>query len=294
MLSRPSKQLEGSVPLCGPGFDQHILSFAVSSLAHALSAFGNLNSAILFAATARACGPFDQTPGRKRPVSINALAASIARPFETTRRHATALIEEGLVERSPDGLSVTVEAIIEPRIAQFTDGCHDLLVQLVEDLSRSGFALPAPGGDITYDPRSGVGIALDLILATVESHGKREENFTRLALMLAIEWAYRQLVDAGSDGGSDPVIRTSTAARLLGLPYATTSRNIDALVDRGLLIRAGAGLRTAADAPLAVANRAALADRARQLIGRLAQCGFPMDHPGTAYIRGRMPPPDLG
>ncbi len=164
---------------------------------------------------------------------------------------------------------------------------------MVEDLARSGFALPAPGGDITYDPRSGIGVALDLLLAAVESHGKREENFTRLALLLAIEWAHGRLADSRPDGASDPVIRTSTAARLLGLPYATTSRNIDALVDRGLLLRSGAGLR-AAGAPLASAGRATFADRARQLIGRLAQCGFPMDHPGTAYIRGRMPPSDLG
>ncbi|WP_066658111.1 MULTISPECIES: hypothetical protein [unclassified Sphingomonas] len=265
----------------------------MSALAHGLDAFGSLNSAILFTATARACGPFDQSPGRKRPVSINALSASIGRPFETTRRHANALIEEGLIDRSAAGLSVSIESLVEPRIARFTDSCHDLLVRLIDDLARSGFALPPTATHVTYDPRSGVGIALDLLLAAVESHGKREENFTRLALLLAIEWAHGSLATAGPDGASDPVIRTSAAARLLGLPYATTSRNIDALVERGLLIRSGAGLRTA-DVPLVGAGRAALADRARQLIGRLAQTGFPMERPGTAYIRGRMPPPDLG
>lgn len=294
MVPKPGKQHSEAAALWGPAFDLRILEFTVAGLAHALDAFGNLNSAILFAATARACGPFDQTPGRKRPVSINALAASIGRPFETTRRHATALIEQGLIDRSPTGLSVTIDAVVEPRVARFTDSCHDQLVRLVEDLARGGFALPSPGADIAYDPRSGVGIALDLLLAAVESHGKREENFTRLALLLAIEWAHGRCTEAGPDGASDPVIRTSAAARMLGLPYATTSRNIDALVDRGLLTRSGAGLRPVADAPLAVARRAALADRARQLIGRLAQCGFPMEHPGTAYIRGRMPPPDLG
>lgn len=293
-MSRPGKQHPAAAPLWGPAFDLQILEYTVSGLAHALDAFGNLNSAVLFAATARACGPFDQAPGRKRPVSINALSASIGRPFETTRRHATALIEEGLIDRSPRGLSVTIEALVEPRIARFTESCHDLLVRLIEGLARGGFALPPTGTDVTYDPRSGVGIALDLLLAAVESHGKREENFTRLALLLAIEWAHGRLSEAGSDGATDPVIRTSTAARMLGLPYATTSRNIDALVDRGLLIRSGAGLRAVTDVPLAAVGRAALADRARQLIGRLAQCGFPMEHPGGAYIRGRMPPPDLG
>lgn len=293
MVPKPGKQHPEAAALWGPAFDLRILEFAVSGLNHALNAFGNLNSAILFAATARACGPLDQAPGRKRPVSINALSASIGRPFETTRRHANALIEEGLIDRSAAGLSVSIESLVEPRIARFTDSCHDLLVRLIDDLARSGYALPPTGTDVTYDPRSGVGIALDLLLAAMESHGKREENFTRLALLLAIEWAHGSLATAGPDWATDPVIRTSAAARLLGLPYATTSRNIDALVDSGLLIRSGAGLRTA-DVQLAVAGRAALADRARQLIGRLAQCGFPMEHPGTAYIRGRMPPPDLG
>lgn len=292
MLPEPPRQ-QGATQLDGSRFDLHILEFAVSALAHALDAFGNLNSAIVFAATARACGPFDQTPGRKRPVSINALAASLGRPFETTRRHANALIEEELVTRAPTGLSVTVEALGEPRVARMSDSVHDLLVRLVEDLGNAGFVLPQTAPDMRYDPRSGVGIALDLLLAAIESHGGREENFTRLALLLAVEWAHRRYAYCGADGARDPIIRTSTAARILGLPYATTSRNIDALVDRGLLVRAGAGLRPVED-PSALAGRAALSNRARQLIGRLAQCGFPMHQPGSAYIRYRTAAPVLG
>ena len=294
MLPEVRSQHQASVPLEGPRFDLHILEFATSAMAHALDSFGNLNSAILFAATARACGPFDQTPGRKRPVSINALAASLGRPFETTRRHANALIEEGLIMRSPDGLSVTIQSIVEPRIARLTDACHDLLVRLVEDLGGNGFALPAARNDAVYDPRSGIGIALDLLLAAVESHGRREENFTRLALLLAVEWAHRRFAGGGSNGGREPLIRTSAAARMLGLPYATTSRNIDALIAGGLLTRAGAGLRPMDNSPLAVEGHVALANRTRLLIGRLAQSGFPMSLPATAYIHQRPPLPGLG
>lgn len=278
-VQQPTAQLDG------PQFDLLILAFAVSALSHALNAFGNLNSAILFAATARAAGPFDQASGRQRPVSINALAASLGRPFETTRRHANALIDEALVVRSPAGLSVTADAIADPRIARFTDRCHDLLVTLMEDLANAGFALAAPAPDIAYLPRSGTGIALDLLLAAVESHGPREENFTRLALLLAVEWAHRRFAYAGPEGATDPVIRTSTAARILGLPYATTSRNIDALVDRGLLGRDGAGLRPVDDAAAQDA-RIALANRARRLIGRLAQSGFPMQNAAAALHHG--------
>lgn len=285
--------MQEAVALSGPAFDQHVLDFVVSAMAQALDSFGSLNSAVLFVATARACGPFDQTTAPKRPVSINALASAIGRPFETTRRHAIALIERGLIVRSPNGLSVTPDAIVDPRVARFAERCHDLLVRLVEDLGKGGFALPSTGNDGAYDPRCGVGIALDLILAAMESHGPREENFTRLALLLAVEWCLCRRAHACPDGISEPVTRTSDAARVLGLPYATASRNIDMLVDCGLLTRSGPILHPVADAPLAVAASTALNNRARQLLGRLAQCGFPMEGPGTAYIRGRAPLPDL-
>lgn len=293
MLPERKSPDQARVPLEGPGFDLLTLEFTVSGLARALNVFGSLNSAILFAATARACGPFDQTPGRKRPVSINALAASLGRPFETTRRHANALIDAALIVRTPAGLSVTVDSMVDPRVARFTDNCHDLLVSLVEDLDGAGFALPVPAADIAYDPRAGTGIALDLFLAAVESHGPREENFTRLALLLAIEWAHHRFAYAGPNGATHPMIRASTAARILGLPYATTSRNVDTLVERGLLRRVGAGLRPVDDAA-AGDGRAALANRARLLIGRLAQTGFPMHQPGAVYICQRSAAPQLG
>lgn len=279
-----------SIPLQGAAFDLLVLEFTVSALARGLEAFGNLNSAVLFAATARACGPFDQPQGGKRPVSINALAASLGRPFETTRRHANALIDEGLVARSPVGLSVVADALTEPRIARLTHGCHDLMVHLMEDLTRIGFTVPEPAGGTIYDRRSGTGVALDLMLAGIECHGRREENFTRLALLLATEWTERRAALDEVDKAVTPVIRTSAVARILGLPYATTSRNIDALVASGSLIRVGAGLRVVETA-LAMEARATLANRARQLIGRFALTGFSVnlpdahdipDHPTTA------------
>ncbi|MFL9842434.1 ArsR family transcriptional regulator [Sphingomonas sp. ST-64] len=279
-------------PLEGSAFDLLILDFTTSALAGAVEAFGNLNSALIFAATARACGPFDQTAARRRPVSINALAASLDRPFETVRRHATALIDQGILTRSPGGLSVTMQTIADPRIAGLIDHVHDLLVRLIEDCRASGFALPGPRSDTAYDPRSGIAIALDLMLAAVECHGRREAQLTRLALLLAIDWADHSRRARIDDLTSEPAIRTSVAARILGLPYATASRNIEGLVKEGLLRRTDAGLAPVADDDIAEACRVAIANRTRQLIGRLAQAGFPMQHPATAYIRGRVPPPN--
>lgn len=291
MLSEAQHTQAGLVPLQGDAFDLMVLEFAVASLARGLDAFGNLNSAVLFAATTRACGPFGRTEGGKRPISINALAASLGRPFETTRRHANALLEEGLVARSSTGLSVHADALSDPRITRLTDGCHDLLVRLIENLADGGFALPAAAGDHDYEPQEGIAIALDLMLAAVECHGRREENFTRLALLLAIEWAERRVGQAVPDKSSGPVIRTSAVARILGLPYATTSRNVDALIAAGSLARVGPGLR-ATENDLAMEARTTLAMRARQLVGRLAFAGFGMDRPDAHYIHARPPVAD--
>ncbi len=271
--------------LGGPRFDLLVLEFAATAMSQALEAFGSLNSALLFTATARTSGPFGQQNVRKRPVSVNALAASLGRPFETTRRHANALIEQGILVRAPGGLSVPIQAISDPRVARMVDNCHDALVRLVEHARAGNQALPPARGELSYDPRAGIGIALDLLLAAIECHSKREDHFTRLALLLAIEWAHQHYSSASSGNGPSQAIRISTAARIVGLPYATASRNIEALLARGLLRRVPDGLVPVEETPLAAECRTALANRARQLIGRLAQTGFPMHQPASAYIR---------
>lgn len=266
----------------GPAFDLAILDFTVGTIASALSAFGNLNSAILFAATARACGPFG-TSERRHPISINALAASLGRPFETVRRHANALVEDALVTRSADGLCVGLGSVVEPRVAALVDCCHDRMVALVDQAQRLGDTLTGSYPGTAYDPRIGIGLALDLLLAALECHGQREDNPLRLALLLTLE---RAALRAALDTAPARVIRTSDLARMLDLPYATASRNVDALVARGLIGRDGGHLAPVAD-DRAAAARAALAGRARLLIARLAQAGFPMTAPTTALIRPR-------
>ena len=86
-------------------------------------------------------------------------------------------------------------------------------------------------------------------------------------------------------------------ARTLGLPYATAARNIEQLVRDGALHRAPDGLIVPHDrlsSPTAIDARLALTNRARQLLGRFAQTGFPLHQPAIGYIRSRPPLPALG
>lgn len=279
----------------GPLFDGLLAEFAACAMSAGITAFGAPNRALIFAAAARACGPFDSGPGRSHPVSVNALAASLGRPFETIRRQANMLIDAGLLVRSEAGLAVPLQVICDPRAAHMADRCHDLVVRLVEDVRAANFMLPEARPGINYDPRTGIGIAFDLLLATIECHHQREENWTRLALIFAIEWANRRFAHAS--GQHLAPVKASTVARILGLPYATVSRNIEALVVSGKLRRIPEGLIFAPDlleASAATDARLALANRARQLLGRLSHVGFPLDRPALAYIESRPPLPALG
>lgn len=276
-------------------FEGLLAEFAACAMSAGIAALGAPNRTMIFAAAARACGPFDAGPGRSHPVSVNALAASLARPFETIRRQANMLIDAGLLVRNDAGLAVPLQVICDPRVARMADHCHDLLVRLVEDVRAANFLLPEPRSGTTYDPRGGIGIAFDLLLATVECHHQRKENWTRLALIFAIEWANRRF--AHSSGPHLAPVKTSTVARILGLPYATASRNIERLVASGKLRRVPEGLVIAPEllaAQSAADARLALANRARQLLGRLGQLGFPLDRPDCAYIDARPPLPALG
>lgn len=298
VLDPVKSQSQEALPLAGPALDAALLEFSVSAMAYAIADFGTLSRAILFVAAARACGPFEATSLRaSRPISVNALAASLRRPFETTRRNANALIEMGLLARSSGGLHVPLQAVADPRVAHFGDHCHDLLVRLVDDLHAANMALPTRQSDLSYDPRAGIGIAFDLLLAGFECRDGDDRNLLRVALLTVIEWANRRPA-MGLRMASLPIpIKASGVARILGLPYATAARNLDMLVREGALVRVPDGLVIPPErltARAAEAARQALAHRARQLIGRLARIGFPLDRPSASYIQGRPTLPSLG
>lgn len=291
------QQLHPPSQLAGPVLDLLLLEFGVSAMSAAISGWGNLGRASLFVAVARACGHFGSGPfPDERRISVNALSASLRRPFETTRRTANALIDAGLLMRCEAGLCVSPAATDDPRVTGFGQACHDLFVRLTDDLHASNLALPPSRADARYEPRVGIGLAFDLFLAVFECREGDDRGLTRIALLTAIEWSNRRF------GGSDAVdahspVKPSTIARLLGLPYATVARNLDLLVREGLVDRCPGGLIMAERVPIRGAGAGphdALANRARQLIGRLAQSGFPTHMPVAGYVMGRPPLPALG
>lgn len=285
-------------PLDGPRFDFLLREYLVGAMSASIAQFDNLGRASLFAAVARTCGPFAAEPGRHhRRISVNALASSLSRPFETARRTANSLIEAGLLVRIDAGLQVAPAALEDARVIAFGERCHDLLVNLIVHARAANLALPPTRPGVTYDVSTGTGIAFDMLLAAIECRGGDERSLMRMALLTTVAWASQRDIDVTDHAATPTPVRPSTIARLLGLPYATAARNLDTLARDGFLVRHASGLcvdPTAMQAPQAIEARQAIGNRARQLIGRLAQAGFPMEAPASAYINAHPPQPALG
>jgi hypothetical protein len=276
-----------STALAGSALDLLLLEFGVSAMAAGICELGNLGRATVFAAVARAGGPFGSEPSRhERWISVNALAASLRRPFETTRRTANALIDAGLLARSPAGLRLANAAQADPRTLRFGHACHDLLVRLIDDLRACNVQLPAGRADVHYDPQVGIGVAFDLFLAAFECQEGDDRRLMRIALLSAVEWANKRDHGTGGTREMPRPVKPSAIARLLGLPYATAARNLDQMARCGALTRRAGGLILEGAGGSTSAN-AELVNRARQLIGRLAQSGFPMHMPSAAYVQSR-------
>ena len=86
MAFEPAQQHQAAAPLQGPLFEGLLAEFAASAISAGIGALGAPNRVLIFAAAARACGPFDYGPGRSYPVSVNALAASLAAVWRFSTR----------------------------------------------------------------------------------------------------------------------------------------------------------------------------------------------------------------
>jgi DNA-binding transcriptional regulator YhcF (GntR family) len=101
----------------------------------------------------------------RRPVSVAAVAQSLAMPFETTRRHLARLADRQLCMRvSRTGFMVPQVIVITNRVDQIGSLIALRLFQSVAALGRAGFSFPAllaqaemaPDGDRNSDVRSAV------------------------------------------------------------------------------------------------------------------------------------------
>ncbi len=275
---------------------------------------GDLDRAIIFMVVARAsemlsphgAGHAGGEGRAAKAISINALAASLGRPFETMRRHIHALCAAGLCERGPAGVTVPEAVHGRPEIAALFRGNHDALVRMVEDMRSFGVGLPETRAHIGYDWHTGLAAAHDVLLTGIEFHAHRYQSWTDMVLVNAILCANarplaqnRELALAYADFGAvapdalaQPV-STGSIARALGLPPSTAHRRVAAMIESGMLVRRARGVVLAEAAlsdPERIEESRTSMLHVRQILVRLAAGGFRFDDPGANYCDGRPKP----
>ncbi len=187
-----------------------------------------------------------------RSMSVNSIAASLMRPFETIRRHVQWLVDEGFVIRVPDGVAL---ANVGPRcdlLADYVRNRHDSFLRLVADLVAAEDMLERPPR-VEVRPISTIQIltaAFDLDLAPFESNRSLLANLELTTVYSAIAMAGTRAVQADPilsaryrhqrtpDELRQPVSLRFVAERF-NLSYATVWRHAHKLMADGLVTRLG-------------------------------------------------------
>ncbi len=238
-------------------------------------------------------------------ISVNAIATSLKRSFETVRRHINTLIAAGVLQRTVQGVVIAPAVLAHPMITAALERMHDGIVALVESLARSAVPLPATRSDQTYDPDATIATAIDLALAPFEIFAPHYENWREMAVtnIVVIVGARdvthdpvmtRRYADADTVPPADirRAISTAGIARGMRISHATARREVDLGIAAGRFQRVPGGV-IATDAflsgPTITNGGQHAAARAAQALTRLVPGGFRFDDPARCYIVG--PPP---
>jgi hypothetical protein len=274
---------------------------------------GDLDRFVVFTLIARqsTLGPIGrgnecENGRRSRAISINSLAASLSRPFETVRRHVNGLIAQDLVTRIAGGVVTLSAGLQRPEMVELATMAHDAFVRLVEDLQSFDLPMPAPRASVSYTPAVGVGAAADIMLAVADNNRGLHQEWMNLVL-------YSTILCANTRGFTyDPILarryadqsrvppdslrrplRVSVLARALCLPYATVQRRVERLVADGRVVKTRGGLLVSEEwlnLPSSVAVSTASYQNIRRILAATTVAGFPIADPGQAYVRGRPAP----
>lgn len=236
-------------------------------------------------------------------ISINAVAMSLNRPFETVRRHVHALISDGICQRVEHGVSVRSEILALPAFATLLRLLHDQMVSVIEDLSRMGVPMPPNHVDRFYDPNATIAAAIDLVLAPFDYIRDLHTSWLELVIVHTVATAsarkitldpelsrrYGEADTAPPEDLREPIAIT-TLARTLRMSYSTVRREVESAIVAGKLMRSGHGV-LATDAYLRSDVIVRAGERATahctQVLRRLGPGGFRFDDPTHCYLDGK-------
>jgi DNA-binding IclR family transcriptional regulator len=192
----------------------------------------------------------------RRRLSINAVATSLALPFETVRRRTKRLVAEGVCEMTTDGLQIT-EALLRSAehrraLEETYEAVKGLYLRIARARCLDALDLPACAEAYPADADPPVRIvwrgASDYFLRLIEVL-PAVANLTQAFVFMEVFRANTQHISDAIRGGDSVAVeafipdsdrrpvRTSDVAIRLGLPHETTRRNLQALVEDGRVQR---------------------------------------------------------
>lgn len=238
-------------------------------------------------------------------ISINAVAMSLERPFETVRRHVQALIRDGICQRARHGVIVRNETLTLPAFAALLRSLHDRMVSVIEDLSRADIPLPPCHVDRFYDPNATIAAAIDLVLGPFDYMRDCYATWLEMVVVNAVAAAtarkitldpvlsrrYGEATTTPPEQEREPIAITALA-RALRMSYSTVRREVEAAIASGKLRRVGQGVLVttsylSSDIIIIGGERAAA--HAAQVFRRLGPGGFRFDDPTHCYLDGKPP-----
>lgn len=193
----------------------------------------------------------DQPPpdDLRRPVSINALAASLRLPFETTRRRVKKLEELGIVVATPKGVIIGSGPVNLPFYRMAFTAHYQMVRTLYGRLWRLGLLRDLPQRqEVIFDSadppiRLVTRLSRDYVLRLVDPLTEHlGDLLTGVVLMCVIHANTEHMAD--TEGGNDAEgpsgfvmddhrrpVRAATISQRLGVSHETIRRHLKTLVD---------------------------------------------------------------
>jgi len=280
-----------------------LLEFALSALrATTILCKGQFETGIFLVILLREAQSFDAGSGAvPEGVSVNALAASFGKPFETVRRHVNRLIELGICRRAPKGVAFSPEPEMRGATDAFLVEVHDLTLRLFEDLHALEYPVPPGGGSASFDQVTQGG--LDLLVQCCDIGTQLHEVWIRMYLYYGVMTANarsitfdRDLAHRYSDSRTPPpeAVRRPVSARMLsralGLPYSTVRRHLAHMERIGQIFRLKGGWMLTMEwmqKPEILASGHMVCRKIDAMLAHASRMDFPLGDPAAFYRRGR-------
>ncbi|MFC3078987.1 hypothetical protein ACFODL_12885 [Phenylobacterium terrae] len=192
----------------------------------------------------------------RRPISINAVAASLQLPFETVRRRVVHMAEKGLCEITHRGLVVPESQVVPAAHVAILETNYRAVRGLYLRLRTAGCLPPpanSPPAPAAPPLRAVARLSSDFVLRLVDPMIRTAGSLVGgLTLLAVFDLNTRRIPDeergderAGPDGFVPDALRRPASVRevaeRLALPYEQTRRRLAAFAAEGRCTRAGEG-----------------------------------------------------